>query len=209
MAKKKNNFYAVKVGIKPGIYETWELCKAQVHGYPGSLYKGFQTKREAQAYLDGKEINKPDKQNKNSAESLADVTVYVDGSYDESKGVYGYGCVVLLRTGDTKMFNGAGNNPESAELRNVTGEMLGAMSAVRFAINNGFKSVKICYDYYGIEYWATKKWKANTDLTRKYADFMIKCGRSIDISFKKVAAHTNVKYNEMADRLAKEAVKKK
>lgn len=208
MAKKKNNFYAVKVGVNPGIYETWESCKAQVHGYPGSVYKGFQTKKEAQAYLDGKEIDKPSKHDESNNETLADVTVYVDGSYDESKCVYGYGCVVLLRTGDIRTFNGAGNNPESAKLRNVTGEMLGAMSAVRFAMNNGFKSLKICYDYYGIEYWATKKWEANTILTRKYADFMNKCGKNIDISFKKVAAHTNVKYNEMADRLAKEAVKK-
>lgn len=33
--------YAVKKGLVPGIYNTWEECKAQVDGYPGALYKSF------------------------------------------------------------------------------------------------------------------------------------------------------------------------
>ena len=37
MAKK--NYYAVKQGKVPGIYRTWDACKAQVHGYPGAIYK--------------------------------------------------------------------------------------------------------------------------------------------------------------------------
>ena len=40
MAKK--NYYAVKQGKVPGIYRTWDACKAQVHGYPGAIYKGFE-----------------------------------------------------------------------------------------------------------------------------------------------------------------------
>lgn len=204
MAKKKKNFYGVKVGVKPGVYQSWEECKAQVHGFPGSEYKGFSTYKEAKAYVDGQEVNKACV---NDVQSLADVTVYVDGSYDADRKVYGYSCVILSRTGEVSSFYGAGNNQESAELRNVAGEMLAAMSAVRYAIKNGFRSVKICYDYYGIEYWATKKWEAKTNLTRKYANAMAEWSKIITISFQKVAAHTNIKYNEMADRLAKKAVK--
>ena len=47
MAKKKNNFYAVKQGKNPGIYKTWDECKAQVEGFSGALYKGFSTRKEA------------------------------------------------------------------------------------------------------------------------------------------------------------------
>ena len=40
MAKK---YYAVAKGKTPGIYLTWEDCKAQVDHFPGALYKGFAT----------------------------------------------------------------------------------------------------------------------------------------------------------------------
>ena len=53
MAKKKNNFYAVKQGKNPGIYKTWDECKAQVEGFSGALYKGFSTRKEAEIYLSG------------------------------------------------------------------------------------------------------------------------------------------------------------
>ena len=53
MAKKKNNFYAVKNGKNPGIYKTWDECRAQVEGFSGALYKGFTTRTEAERYLNG------------------------------------------------------------------------------------------------------------------------------------------------------------
>ena len=51
MAKKK--YYAVRVGKKPGIYETWEQCKEQVDGVSGAQYKSFSTLPEAETYLLG------------------------------------------------------------------------------------------------------------------------------------------------------------
>lgn len=39
MAKK--NFYVVWNGVKPGVYKTWDECKAQVEGYDGAIYKSF------------------------------------------------------------------------------------------------------------------------------------------------------------------------
>ena len=49
MAKKK--YYAVKVGLTPGIYESWTECEANVKGYPKADYKGFTTLAEAEAYM--------------------------------------------------------------------------------------------------------------------------------------------------------------
>lgn len=46
-------FYAVKKGRKTGIFNTWEECKEQVHGYSGCQFKSFSTYEEAVAYLDG------------------------------------------------------------------------------------------------------------------------------------------------------------
>ncbi|MCX6244350.1 MAG: ribonuclease H family protein [Bacteroidetes bacterium] len=56
MAKSK--FYVVWIGKKPGIYSSWDDCKAQVEGYEGAKYKGFATKELAEAaFHDDHEIH--------------------------------------------------------------------------------------------------------------------------------------------------------
>ncbi|XP_002164284.1 ribonuclease H1 isoform X1 [Hydra vulgaris] len=44
-------FYAVRVGRKPGIYETWKECQLQVEGYPDARYKKFKCSEEANNFL--------------------------------------------------------------------------------------------------------------------------------------------------------------
>lgn len=198
MAAKK--IYAVRKGHSVGIFETWEACKAAVEGFSGAEYKGFTNRAEAENYLGigatgGMDGAAPDT-----------LITYVDGSYEHSLGKYAFGCVFLMPDGAIYVENGSGNNPESAKLRNVTGEMLGAMFAVRFAIKNGFKKVEIRYDYEGVEKWVTGVWKSKTELTQKYALSMQMWQAQIQMTFTKVAAHSNVYYNEMADQLAKQAL---
>lgn len=48
MAKK---YYAVRVGKVPGIYQTWDECKKNVHGFPAAEYKSFMSMEEAKAYM--------------------------------------------------------------------------------------------------------------------------------------------------------------
>lgn len=132
-----------------------------------------------------------------------ELLAYVDGSYDDSIKKYAFGCVFLLPDGRIYTEYGNGDNEKSLQHRNVTGEMLGAMYAVRFAMLNGFQGVEIRYDYQGIEKWVTGEWRSKTELTRKYAVSMCEWGKDISIRFTKVAAHTNVTYNELADKMAK------
>lgn len=208
MAKKK--IYAVRRGKSEGIFETWDECKAAVDGYPGAEYRSFPTKEEAYAYL-GKDnaavcdvlsAVSPDMPEPEENQVIA----YVDGSFDEKIGKYSFGCIMILPDGEIVHESGNGDNPQSVALRNVTGEMLGAMFAVKWCMVNGYSSVTICYDYSGIEMWATGRWKAKNDLTKKYADFMKNNAKDIGITFQKIAAHTGNKYNEEADRLAKAAL---
>lgn len=49
MAQK---FYAVKNGIQPGVYTTWDECKKNVHGFSGAIYKSFTTKEEAERFIE-------------------------------------------------------------------------------------------------------------------------------------------------------------
>ena len=216
MEKKK--IYAVKKGNKTGIFHTWEECKTAVDGYSGAQYKSFLTKEEAQAYLCGvsnplqnlvKETTKINEGSENSETSKDMVVAYVDGSFHKELGRYSFGCVLLMPDGEIIRESGNGDNPESLALRNVTGEMLGAMYAVKWCEVNGYTAVKICYDYMGIEMWATGGWKTNNKLTQKYAEFMRGCASRIQITFQKIAAHTGDKYNEEADKLAKAALTEK
>lgn len=134
---------------------------------------------------------------------MGTLLAYVDGSYDHSLKKYAFGCVFILPDGRIKTRHGNGDNAQSLQQRNVTGEMLGAMYAVRTAMVSGFSKIEIRYDYEGIEKWVTGAWRSKTELTRKYADAMRRWGENITICFTKVAAHTNVYYNEMADETAK------
>lgn len=198
MAAKK--VYAVKKGKITGVFESWEQCKASVEGYPGAEYKGFATLAEAENYL-GQRTEEP-----LSEKDLPDsgcLLAYVDGSYEDSLKKYAFGCVFILADGRIFTQYGNGDNEQSLQHRNVTGEMLGAMYAVKFALMNGFRKMELRYDYQGIEKWVTGEWRAKTELTQKYAAAMREWSRSIEIKFTKVAAHTNVRYNELADKMAK------
>lgn len=205
MAKKK--IYAVKKGKETGIFYNWDECKASVEGYPGAEYKGFFTEEEANDYLSGLENSNVNIIPYKGEECLQNqIIAYVDGSFDEKIGKYAFGCIIITPNGDIMRESGNGDNPESIALRNVTGEMLGAMFAVKWCDKNGYSAIEICYDYLGIEKWATGEWKAKNSLTQKYATFMKENGKKISISFKKIAAHTGNKYNEEADKLAKAAL---
>ncbi len=46
---KKQKYYVVWQGRKPGIYSDWDACKEQVAGVKGAQYKGFDTLAEAEA----------------------------------------------------------------------------------------------------------------------------------------------------------------
>lgn len=228
MAAKK--VYAVRRGKVIGILDSWDACKEAVDGYPGAEYKGFKTLEEARAYMEGiaytvepsgqmffqmEEIKSlhtgtdeedREKRPRGMGDPQGGLVAYVDGSYEHSVKRYAFGCVFILPDDTVYVENGSGSNPDTAQLRNVSGEMLGAMYAVRWAIKNGFSRIELRYDYEGIEKWVTGAWKSKTELTRKYAAAMRRWMENIQMSFTKVAAHTNVYYNELADRLAKDGL---
>ena len=85
--------------------------------------------------------------------------------------------------------------------------MLGVFNALDWAIEKGYSKIKIYYDYEGIGKWAKQEWKANSEVAKMYLTKMKIYMTIIEIEFIKVKGHSNNKYNERADRLAKDALK--
>ena len=202
MAKKK--VYAVRKGRTPGIYMTWDDCKAQVDGFAGAEYKSFADPAEAAAYL---RIPVQDAGEERFPEG---VRAYVDGSYDIATGRFSCGVVMIRTSADgsmkTRELSQAFEDAEAAKQRNVAGEIMGAKTAIDFCLRQGIPEVEIYHDYEGVGKWADGLWKANNPLTQGYRGYVAKARERMKITFVKVAAHTGNKYNELADRLAKDAL---
>ena len=202
MVKK---YYAVKVGKSTGIYNNWEDCKKQVTGFSGAIYKSFPTLEEAKEYLNNGNVE--NKVNSFNLENIADdeILAYVDGSYKKDTLEYGYGVVLILKDEVIELF-GKGKNPEVAKSRNVTGELFGSIRAISEAIRLKKKKITVFYDYQGISSWASGEWKCNLPLTVGYRDKIKEFRKEIEILFVKVKAHSNDKYNDLADHLAKKSL---
>ena len=257
MAKK---FYAVQKGKVPGVYRTWEECKAQVHGYSGAVYKSFSTEEEAMRYVAGQRAMKSSvdlmvgsaggdsrsldmmqesaggdgrsldimQENAGGDASPLDLlegsiggngsherqkmagrentlVAYVDGSYYSATGEFSYG-VVILQNGSEYCFNEKLSDPELAAMHNVAGEIKGAEAAMCYAVEHGYSQITIYHDYEGIARWCTGDWKANKSGTQAYKAYYDSISDRIQVRFEKVKGHSGDKYNDMADRLAKQAL---
>ena len=211
MAKKK--IYAVRKGHKTGLFDSWAECQKATAGYSGAEFRGFTDREEALAFLKMETEKTVSIDKDREAAGVVEVPenmviAYVDGSFEKSIGRYAFGCVILTPDGEEIRRSGSGSDPAGVAIRNVAGEMLGAMNAVKWAQENGYPAVEIRYDYEGVEKWVTGVWRAKTPLTSKYAAHMQAAGKELHISFCKVAAHTGNHYNEEADQLAKSALLK-
>ena len=191
-------YYAVRCGRKTGIFTTWAECQQQVTGYKCAEFKSFPIEQEAQNYLSGKEdvLTPVDE---------GTLVAYVDGSFDAGKRIYGSGAV-LLADGEEICLKQMGDDPALAEMRNVAGEITACRMTIEYALEHGYREVHIYYDYMGIEKWAKGEWKTNKDGTKAYKAFIDSVKDKITIRFCKVQAHSNHKYNDMADTLAKESI---
>ncbi|HHW89813.1 MAG TPA: reverse transcriptase-like protein [Clostridiales bacterium] len=199
-------FYAVKRGRKTGIFTSWEECKNSIDGYKNAVFKSFNTHDEAEAFLNDEDIYE-----KNLKKDLDDgfTVIYTDGSFDEKSQYYGYGAIIFGKDEKEIKICDCGNDPDYIKERNIAGEVFGVISALIKCIELEKYKIKIFYDYEGIGKWAKGEWKANSKSAQLLSKTIKQFNKLLDITFVKVAGHSNNKHNEEADALAKKALNKK
>ncbi|MFR8208226.1 RNase H family protein [Hominenteromicrobium sp.] len=130
---------------------------------------------------------------------------YVDGSYHIGTKEFSCGAVLFLN-GEELHFSERFTDPDLAEMRNVAGEIKGSETVLRYCIEHDVPSVTIYHDYEGVAKWATGEWKAKKPGTIAYREFCAAAAKHIRFRFVKVKGHSGDKYNDLADRLAKDAL---
>ena len=114
--------------------------------------------------------------------------------------------MVMLYSGEELKFCERIQDKELALMHNVAGEIKGAEAAMRYAVANQIEKIVIYHDYEGIAKWCNGAWKANKDGTKAYKEYYDSLEGKLGIQFVKVKGHSGDKYNDMADRLAKQAL---
>ena len=114
--------------------------------------------------------------------------------------------VFIEKNGTIEEYFDSGREESYQSMRNVSGEILGALKAASLAVEKGYSSIAIFHDYQGIASWAKGEWKCNKEKTIEYREKMLSYQKQIKITFHKVLAHSGDHFNERADILAKQAV---
>lgn len=156
-------FYAIKEGydsfnkkkVENIIVDTWDECLKYVKGVKGAKYKSFKNLEEARNFFD----------NSSSGFKKSDKTypkdclhIYVDGSYSIETEEYSYGVVAVENEVVLYIESGKG---KAKNIRQIAGELKGAIRGVEYAFKTNRKKVVIFHDYMGICYHATGFWSRN------------------------------------------------
>jgi ribonuclease HI len=205
MGKYKPGFYTVQIGRKPGIYLTWEECKAQVNKFPSAKYKKFYVREEAEKFLRGeKEVIKIDSRK---------LQVWTDGS--------------TFDNGSANARAGIGVFWKDNDIRNLSERLPGEQTNNRAEIYAVIRALETCdnkeipieimtdskYVINAIELWI-KRWEKNGWLTSqktpvKHSVLIKKLKKLIEsrtgiVKLIHVRGHQGNYGNEKADKLSKQ-----
>lgn len=200
MSKLAKRYYAIKYrgGATRLLFKSWDEVEPKVRGTKGTVFKGFNSEREAREWLDKKTVFFRDVK---TPFVEGDTYIFTDGSCSTKKNMIGWGWVAVKdneplyeRFGGFCHFKGSG--------RNVAGEIYAARDAVIWAAgHNPSLHFHLVHDYAGVSNWALGYWKAKREIAQDYI-------RQVQpflelITFEKINGHSGIKWNDRADELAK------
>lgn len=230
MAAKKK-YYAVAVGKTRGIFTQWfgpSGAEIQVRGYPGAVYKGFSSLREAEVFLE-KHPTKPTRHTAaakpkrtaskaNTAQYTGNarqpapkgrIVIYTDGGSINNPGPGGYGVVIIKDSNIHELSKGyrlTTNN--RMELLACIAGLSAIKNPAAIILHSDSK-----YVINGITKGWAKKWRANGWMRTKtepaqnpdlWERLLQLCAKH-DVQFKWVKGHAGIAGNERCDELATQA----
>ena len=214
--KSLTKYYAIVLGRKTGIFNSWDETKLLVNGYSGAIFKSFRSYNDAVNYFlqhkENTEVKKDikTKEQKDIKEEYKNAiserkrVIYTDGSFNNGYG--GYGIVVV--DNEIEVIRYSGHVPEYPTTSNRA-----ELYAILVVVSNysGDFLIKTDSEYCidsltkNIIKWVENKWKKtngkdvkNRDLI---SDIIIKSQKRT-ISFQHVYGHEGDLFNEIADKLA-------
>lgn len=207
-----SKFYAIQSGfdfknnekVENKIVNTWAECLKYVKGVKGAKYKSFESLNDANAYLnEGNRMLK--KIDDNYPKDC--LHAYVDGSYNSSSEKFSYGVVCVKDNVVLYVESGAEKDSSEKNIRQIAGELKGALKAAEYAISQGEKKIVIFHDYEGIAHHATGAWARRESSSAEYYEKMQKIMNSgLEVIFVKVDSHTGDLFNELVDEKCKECL---
>jgi len=223
MVNKKKKFYAVAAGNNTGIYTDWygdNGAEIQVKGFPGAIFKSFQTKAAAEDFIKNNTGKKrkakpktPPRKTKITQKPHpmtpprdGNIVIYTDGGCLNNPGPGGYGVVIN---------NGKKTTELSGGYRLTTNNRMELMACiVGLGSLNKRSSVTLFSDSKyvvdGITKGWAKRWQANGWMRTKkekainpdlWEKLLVLCGKH-DVQFKWVKGHAGNEGNERCDQLA-------
>lgn len=138
------------------------------------------------------------------------IAIYVDGSFKtiNEHQLIGSAYVVVNPDGSTVERKVAKEVETGNHSRNISGELNATYGAIAYALQNNLPEITIYHDYVGIAEWANLNWKANKPETKQYANYVnrVRNEKGLVINFVHVKGHSGNMFNEVADKLAGEAI---
>ena len=138
---------------------------------------------------------------------------YVDGSFNKDKKLCGSGIVLLDDEDHEKPITAVDfATDDKYNMWNIQGECEACIDAIKQAIDRGYNEIHIYHDYQGISSWVVRKddgkreWKAKNDYTKGYVKRFDELNNKIKVEFVKVKSHSNNKWDDIADKLARRSV---
>ena len=143
-------------------------------------------------------------------ENTNKIAIYVDGSFKtiNEHQLIGSAYVVVNPDGSTVERKVAKKVEVGTHSRNISGELNATYGAIAYALQNNLPEITIYHDYVGIAEWANLNWKANKPETKQYANYVnrVRNEKGLIINFIHVKGHSGNMFNEVADKLAGEAI---
>jgi ribonuclease HI len=223
------NFYAVKSGIKPGIYLTWTECENNIKGFSKAKYKKFDSKIQAQNYINGnivcikQTIHNSHKISKsNGMQIVADnydfekcINVYTDGGCinNGSKNAIA-GCGIYFKKDDVRNTSFKLEKTNNYKITNNRAELkaiLHAISILEPEINKGETIVIHTDSKYSITSFTSDNLEKKVPSNVPNYDYVLAgnniCKAYPNIKFHHIKAHTGKQDihsigNGCADKLA-------